>query len=228
MEISFSSEHSSISQRNLAFQAMAVDIQMRRDFAPAWGFEPWPCSAYLSITGLDKSLYHPVFFMDNIGDNALGFHDDLLNYIYSRVMTPVDPNDASTASHEAVEMRADPDCSLYAMMADGREVAVETGDPVEADSYVIPVTLVGETRGIWVSNFVLPSYFIPDSPGPWDHLGQLTGSAPHMTPGGYVILRDPASGEVSNVFADRRGARSLSMKRGDPLSRTGRRLALSR
>lgn len=225
MEIAFSIEKSRFTEVDLAFQVAAVNEQMIRDFAPAWRVEAWPCSAYKSLTGLNRSDYHPIFFMDDINLDALGFHDSVLNFIYGRVMTPVDAADATTASHEAVEMRADPDCNLYAAMADGREVALETGDPVEADAYLMPVSIAGEVRGIYVSNFVLPSYFQPGSSGPWDFMGRLQGPAPSMTPGGYLIVRDPTSGEISFVFADRAAAKHLAAKRADPASRTGRRLA---
>jgi hypothetical protein len=228
VEIAFVAEKSSIKEEDLAFQAEAVDIQMRRDFAPAWGFEAWPVSGYKTVQGIRTDLYHPIWYNDNIGLDALGYHDDQLSgvdFIFGRVLTPPDPFDATTASHEAVEMRADPKIDRWAPMADGRDVAQETGDPVESDDYIIPVTIGGRTRMIAVSNFVLPSYFQLGSSGPWDFLGRLNGPAPAMTPGGYLIVRDPKTGEISYVFADRSAGRRFAMKRNDLASRTGRRLA---
>lgn len=225
MEIAFLTSQSTLSARDLAFQILAVDVQMRRDFAPLWKMEPWPCVPYAVLPD-QKDLFHPIFVMDNIGaPDALGFHDDILNFIYGRVITPPNLQDASTASHEAVEMRADPDCSRFAPMGDGREVAVETGDPVEADAYPITVKIGNEARDILVSNFVLPAYFVPGSAGPWDFLGRLSGPAPAMTPGGYLIVRDPGSGELSNVFSNHVAASRLAAKAADPHSRAGRRIA---
>lgn len=224
MEIAFTNAKSRFPELDLAFQVAAVDLQMRRDFAPAWGVEPWPCSAYRALPS-QTDLFHPIFVMDDIGADALGYHDDVLNYIFGRVLTPEMATDATTSSHEAVEMRADPTCEEWSAMADGREVAKETGDPVEADAYPVTVSVGGVERGLLLSNFVLPAYFDPLSKGPWDFMGLLSGPAPAMTPGGYLILRDPRTGEISNIFSDRHAARHLAAKKADPTTRTARRIA---
>lgn len=227
MEIAFTKSLSRISEADLAFQVAAIDLQMRRDFAPAWLCVPWPCVAYKTLPA-QSGQFHPMFYMDNIGDpNALGFHDDLANFVYGRVLTPLDAADATTGSHEAGEMRVDPDCTQYGskLLRSGLQVALETGDPVEADSYPVHVTIAGFTREVFVSNFVLPNYFDPSSPGPWDHMGLLRGPAPAMTPGGYLILRDPTTGEFSYTFADRGAARHLAALRADPTSRAAKRHA---
>jgi len=229
VEIAFSRSKSSLSAEDFAFQIAAVDVQMRRDFAPLWGIEPWPCVAYNELPDPQADPdYRPIWYSDQIGLEALGFHANVLGYVFGRVLTPMDPLDASTASHEAVEMRADPDCTLFAPMGDGREVAVETGDPVEADEYGITVKIGSITRTVAVSNFVLPAYFEPGSKGPWDFLGKLRAPAPAMTPGGYLIIRDPASGEVSNIFAGRAAERRFASKWHDLSTRTGRRVAMMR
>src|SRR5256885_3074132 len=167
--LAFLSRSKHLSHTDLAFQAAACDLQMRRDFAPAWGFEAWACIAMDKIAAVPGELFHPLAYMDSIGaPGALGFHDDIAGYEYARVIVPADLADASTASHEAVEFRADERCDQWRAMADGREVALETGDPVEADGYPVQVTLAGETHSLYVSNFVLPSYFVPGSKWPWD------------------------------------------------------------
>ena len=234
MEIAFTEFKSGLSPRDLLFQVAAIDKQMREHFAPAYGLEPWPCTFYATLPDpTSPPSYHPLFVSDDINaPGAAGFHDDikssdgLLDYIYGRVMTPTDPLDASTGSHESIEMRDDPTCDQYAPapLPSGQLVADEPGDPVEADAYPIEVTIEGETRTILVSNFVLPSYFIPGSQGPWDYMGRLTGPAPAMTSGGYLILMDPASGQLSNLYADRAGARRFAARRIDPHSRTARRI----
>ena len=226
MVLAFLSRSKHFSATDLAFQAAACDLQMRQHFCLAWGLEPWACIAMGKITAVPGELFHPVAFMDSIGEpGALGFHDDVAGYEYARVIVPADRADASTASHEAVEFRADQRCDQWRTMADGREVALETGDPVESDGYAVQVTIAGESRWITVSNFVLPAYFIPGSKGPWDYMHRLSGPAPAMTPGGYLILRDPKSGEISQVFADRAAARHFALKKADPTSRLARRLA---
>jgi hypothetical protein len=129
-------------------------------------------------------------------------------------------------------MRGDPPCDVWWKMPDGREVAAEVGDPVEGDSYPVTVTIAGHTRTIQMSNFILPAWKDPASKGPYDYLGLL--KAPFaMTPGGYMIIRDPKTGETQDVFAAEAdgahrhlGRKLLAMKRADSHSRAARRLAL--
>ena len=232
-----------ISQADHAFIVAACDLQMRRDFCPAWGLEPWPCSPFSGLSGLKAADYHPVFGQDNIGTpDALGFHDDQAGYIYSRWMVSRDPIDGTTPSHEDLEMRGDPDCNQWWRMPDGRETASEACDAVEGDSYPIEVSIAGHSRKIMVSNFVLPAWWTPGAPGPYDFLGKL--KAPFtMTAGGYMIIRD--RGHIVNIFADdlehlaaldpehrdhhqamaRARRAHVGLKLGDPMSRTARRHA---
>lgn len=214
---------SAMTEEDLAFQIAAVDVQLRDHFCPAWGIDYWPAQSYLELPK-QADLYHPLFVMDDIElDGAAGYHDAILTYIYGRVVTPVDARDATVMSHEALELRGDPNCDLWAPMAGGRLTAWEACDAVQGDSYPIVASIAGRSRPIEVSNFVLPSYFVPGSQGPWDWMGRLLGPAPHMTPGGYIIARSPGSTNVEYIFADRGAARHASFRKADPHSRTARR-----
>jgi len=224
VEIALISESDRLNPVELAFQAAALDAQMRLHFAPAWGLEPWPVSAYAKLPTEHASLYHPMFVMDEIGaPDALGFHDDAAQFIYSRVLAPSDASDATTASHEACEERGDPTCDLWRPMPDGRLVALEASDAVETTDYPITVTLNGETRTIRVSNFCLPDWWKAGSSGPWDYLGLLRGPF-QLLPGGYMIVQHQ-DGRTENVYADRAVGKLLAFKRADPMSRTSRRHA---
>ena len=68
------------------------------------------------------------------------------------------------------------------MAGDRRLWSREVCDPVQENTYAI------EAGGmhVAVSNFVLPAYFNPAAPGPYDHLGVL--SKPFtLAKGGYAV-----------------------------------------
>ena len=197
----------------LAFIAAAVDLQMRRDVAPAWGGdEPWACIALDSLTGVKKEQTRKVLtFKKSLSvAGALGFHTDSNGVEYAEALAPAvagpgDPLDGTTTSHEVIETFGDPSCDVYVRGPSGRRLARELADPVEADSYIIPVTLGPETRQVLVSNFVLPAWFTGGA-GPFDYLDRLS-AAETMTGGGYFEYLD-GQGHPQQVFADNRGRMS--------------------
>src|SRR5206468_778228 len=89
----------------------------------------------------------------------------------------------ATASHELLEMLADPLVNLAAegiFQGNPALFALEVCDPVENDEYDI--------AGIAVSNFVLPTWFVADAlPDETlvDFLGRLTEPF-SLSPGGYA------------------------------------------
>ena len=194
----------------LAFIAAACDLQMRRDVAPAWGGdEPWACIALDSLAGVRSSQTRKVLtFKKSLSvAGALGFHTDDNGVEYAEALAPAvakpgDPIDGTTTSHEVIETFGDPTCDVYVRGPSGRRLARELCDPVEADAYIIPVTLGPETRQVLVSNFILPAWFHAGT-GPYDYLDRL--SAPEtMTGGGYFEYLD-GQNHPQQVFADNRG-----------------------
>jgi hypothetical protein len=236
-------QNKTVDPRDFAFRVAAANLQMVRDFWPAWRGnlpgdpsdpktqEPWPVVDYAHLDGIDTAGFHPIFELADLGDPSMaGVHDDVLDYIYGRDQTPADPLDATTKTHEVLEMRGDPTCNLWVRRPDGLWVAKETCDAVEADAYGITVELDGETRTIQVTNFLLPAYFVADSEGPWDFMKRLDRPF-GMTPGGYTITKDDAS-HVSNEFASAPhtatgmlSRKLLARKLSDRHSRSARRTA---
>lgn len=228
MEIAVQINTSRLTGSDLAFQARAVNIQIEQHWAPAYLDEPWPVRSYASVLGLVAGTFWPVVILDDVGKpGALGFHDDVAGLVFGRVKAPSDPNDGSTLSHEALELRGDPRCDVWLPMGDGREVARELCDPCEQDQYAIAVTIGGETRSILVSDFVLPAWFVPGAPGPYtymDTVDQPFGLS--RNGGGYRLIRDQ-HGVITSDFGrhdtfpkmfDR-----MAAKVADPMSRTYRR-----
>lgn len=209
--------------------AHAINRQLSKHVAPAWGMNAWAC-VYYSDESHVPAIAYKLFLFDNADQaGALGYHDQDPNGMpYGRVFvdtvlqnsgTEIDgPNSVSvTASHEAVEIFGDPQVGSWDQMPDGRLTAHELCDAVEGDSYDINVT----GTNVAVSNFLLPEWFdTKPEVEKFDYLGKL--SEPFtMTPGGYIIVMK--GGKVSQVFGDTfpafRGAMKLSHG-----SRTARRL----
>ncbi len=72
-------------------------------------------------------------------------------------------------SHEILELLGDAGANEWADLQDAsaQTRARELSDAVQNTGYPA-------TNGVWMSNFVLPSYFIPGAPGPYDALGVMT------------------------------------------------------
>ena len=128
-----------------------------------------------------------------------------------------------TFTHEVLEALADPWINLAAQTGAGQFYAVEVGDPVESDRFAY---LIGAVK---VSDFVLPAWFIPGHPGPYDCLGSraadgLGGVSPVSAPlelasGGYASVWSGAGGWSQVSAADR----VSTPDPGDPRNRFSRR-----
>jgi hypothetical protein len=218
---------SSLSDRDLAFQVAAVDVQLREHFIPAWsgmhwyalgmdyrlpeGDLPWPLQAFTDPSLLPSGRFWPLTVLDQVPQGEAGDHDDESGLISARCLAnPKDPLDATVISHEALEMRGDPSCDLWMPTSPTVQVAVEAADAVEDDWYTIPIELGGELRQVKVSNFVLPAWWVAGAAPPYDYLGLCT-KPQEIRPGGYVIQRQ--DGKLSNVFGDERGQAHFEAKR---------------
>lgn len=212
-----------IDDAEVARACLAVDEQAR-ELAALHGFEytpviPFAWDVLEKLDGEDLTAFikgaRLLTVLTDIGvPGAAGFHDHVAGVIFARVKAGDDWT--VTFSHEVLEEIGDPTCDLYAPLSDGTEQALEMCDRVEGDTYRI--------NGVLVSNYLLPSAFVPDSTGPWDKLGQLT-KWDGMTGGGYTIVRRADGSEV-NVWAETDHARAAAdRKRAKASGRLARRLA---
>lgn len=168
--------------------------------------------------------YIPLVVMDDADTpGCLGYHDaDPKGRAYGRAFLHMIPNRtvlrdpsnggeslAACLTHEFAEIFGDEYANLY---ADGplydpqtqrahSMVAVELGDPVQAQAY--PIT-VGTTE-VDASNFVFPAWFSARCIGrKVDYLSALSMPLA-IAPGGYAIVRDAkADGEVFARFFGRK------------------------
>lgn len=181
----------------------ALSLQVT-EAAKLWDRGPCPVELVSSVSKARGASVIAIHTDADMAD-ALGYHDQTPDgRPYGKVFVrPIlesggtvsdSANSVSvTLSHEVLELWGDPNCNAWFDDAEGVSFAGELCDPVEADAY--------EQGGVWVSNYVLPSYF-DDNPERgarrFDYLGRL--SRPFsMTKGGYVIQRK--AGKVKEVFA---------------------------
>jgi hypothetical protein len=152
----------------------AITLQANEDLRPAWGTQPIRFAKRgWKVTLLPNSRWPKSY------SAYAGFH-----YISGPTNTPYaevnrsNPNWTVTTSHEVVEMLVDPYLwrTIPIPANDTRELA-EIGDPVNNHSYSI--------SGVAVSDFVLPSWFEPGTPGPWDWTG-VTRAPLQPARGGYL------------------------------------------
>lgn len=121
---------------------------------------------------------------------------------------------SSAFSHELAEALGDPDCNRWIDDGQGHEYALEIVDAVEEWGY--------EINGVAVSDFLLPAFFAPTAPGPFNFLATQGGSALtealQTAPGGYQIQRTAGSGEtqVMGKLPKARKAPSRLSKRRAP------------
>lgn len=206
--------------RDVAFQCEALRQQLRDHVCPAWGWAPPGVAVYSPDAIIRKDEGCLLAFVDDDGeDDAAGFHSVLVGQPFGYV--DLHQADELTASHEACEIVGNANLDLWQRDSDGALWAMELCDPVERDGYAVPVDLFGESRDVPVSNFLLPNYFRPLSPPPYDWLGRLSGPFT-IAEGGYAIVQrdgviDYVARGAAAVDKAQRRIREMSVR-----SRTGR------
>lgn len=201
--------------REVAFWAEAVKIQLREHAAPAWGLAPpgvSVCTADAFIPSAEGMIL--VVADDDGDDEAAGWHNPLGGIVdLHQSGSP-----SRTLSHEALEMLGNWAINRWSSPdRRGRRHALEICDAVQRTSYTIRVTLFGETRDVEVSDFVLPEWFVLGSPGPFSYMGAV-GAPFEIAPGGYSIALD---GEDVVYLAHPDGA-DFPARKVSPKSRTSR------
>lgn len=152
------SEESKIKATELAKVAGALSKQISRDFGPIWKINA-DVAAYEQLEDVPLD-YWPIIVKDDIGDpSAAGYHEDKHGQPFSLVQ--YDRSWSLTASHECLEMLADPFgrrtvAGESPIKSQGRvKFLVEVCDPCEAAKFAYTI------NGIQVSDFYTPNYFDP-------------------------------------------------------------------
>jgi hypothetical protein len=124
------------------------------------------------------------------------------------------------ATHEGDETSADEGCNQVADDGQGQDHAHEVCDPVEVQAYA---KTCEDGTVVYVSNFVLRSWYIPGAPPPYDYMSKakLEGAVAPPGPfklapspngqGNYQIVGPSTSAQETQVFGKRAG--SLDVRR---------------
>lgn len=192
----------------------AQQIQLTRDFAPAWGLDA-VCAFAATAYDIPDGAW-PIILQDDATDaDELGVHDDR-GVPYGVVAVRGDPNWTVTASHETHEILVDPNIERTVTVG-GFEYALEPDDACEDDRYAVRI------NGVLMSNSVTPAWFEPDAEGPYTiyPCAEIAGPL-QLAPGGYIGMR-PVGGEWSQRMARDAGRRQAKAA----ASRTMRRFSFA-
>lgn len=211
--IAIVNQSSVMTDAELQAVARALDVQVARDFSPQW--------RTAAVVFKPAAEVQPADWVCSVKDTtdqpgALGYHDvsggDVPRmYVFAATCRQNGVNPSTTISHEVLEALGDPLIELCAQQDARTLYAFEACDAVEQSSYPIDDPQTGQA--VEVSNFVLPAWFQPGNPGPWDHLGKLT-SAGDLLPGGSYIGVGTAS--ASGITWSQRNADGSTSTGPDP------------
>ena len=192
-QVALISQTKKLKSADVSRVSAALQKQVTRDFAPIWGISA-TVDAFDRLEDMPVG-YWPVLVMDDIKtDGAAGVHEDKNAQPFALVQ--YDPDWALTASHECLEMLADPSgnrltASSSLKRKQGKvNYLVEVCDPSEDTKNAYTV------NGITVSDFYTPHYFDPrKAPGVrYSYTGAITAPR-EVLPGGYLSWTDPATGD---------------------------------
>ena len=147
--------------------ALALQVQVSRDFAPASGRRDR--LAFGPGEPVPPDWWQLVFADDSDQAGALGYHELAASglpcgFVFAKTDQTYGLSSSVTASHELLEILADPwicGAALHQLSGtSGVIYALEVCDAVEDKS------LGYDIDGVKVSDFVLPSFFRDGAPGP--------------------------------------------------------------
>jgi hypothetical protein len=156
-QIGIASRTPSVPLADVVKTTTAINLQISRDFAPIWGVSA-SVVAISNPDAIDPGIW-PIFVQDDIGADAAGFHLTRHNQPYALVQSG--PTWSLTASHECLELLADPTGNrLYPSVA----IEVKNGDFADQGNakfeYLVEVCDPCEDEACaYLINDVLVSYF---------------------------------------------------------------------
>ena len=182
------SETNRVDPGELMTVSAALQKQVTRDFGPIWNVEA-TVDPFAELDDVPVG-YWPILIRDSLHGEGPGAHRTKNNQPFALVEWGRDW--AWTASHEALEMLADPFESrlIPGEALDGTgcrvEFLVEVCDPCQEFGYTV--------NGVFVADFYTPNYFDPVVAAGvrYSFNGSLTGPRT-VAPGGYVTWHDPVT-----------------------------------
>ena len=205
-----------VSFSDIANVSAALQKQVTRDFGPIWDVNA-TVDAFENLDSVPTD-YWPVIIEDNINEpGAAGYHTDKNGQPFSLVQA--DDTWPLTASHECLEMLADPfgnrtiagSVPPQASSKLKKKLArvlylVEVCDPCEEGSFGY------QSNGVGVSDFITPHYYDPSVAASIQYSYSGNIKAPHQVlDGGYVSFGDPSTNEWYQVVVQRGKAMTRSL-----------------
>jgi hypothetical protein len=158
------------------------------DFCEIWGIDPVAVAFYSDVTKLPGGDIWICDLVDDLDEpGASAYHSIVGDRPYMKLQVNGVAETSIEGSHEIVETLLDRTCDRWVPKGDGTQIAAESADPVQGDSYPIMATVMGETRQVLVSNFVTPPYFDRTQHGPTNKMG-LPLEPFGVRPGGYQVV----------------------------------------
>ena len=196
-QVALVSDSQSVSFSDVSTVAAALQKQAARDFGPAWGITA-TVDAFDSLESVPVD-YWPVILRDDINEpGAAGYHTDDNGQPFSLVQ--IDSSGPLTASHEPLEMLADPfgNRTLAGSPPAGAPkpvstfkrviYLVEVCDPCESD------TCAYQVNGVNVSDFLTKHYYDPHGAHGVQYSFRGNIKSPHsVLEGGYVSFGNPVT-----------------------------------
>jgi hypothetical protein len=183
-----------ISPSNLTRVATALQKQVTRDFSPIWEVDG-SVDAFMNLEDVPLG-YWPIVLCQDIPELALGYHTDREGQPFALVRFTA--NWSLTASHECLEMLADPFGNRlipsFSLREDQGPVSylVEICDPCEG----APFAYTDPSNGVWVSDFYTPDFFDPQAASGvrYDFAGHIRQPR-QVLDGGYISWHEPGTHE---------------------------------
>lgn len=185
----------SVTLAQVSSVAASLQKQVTRDFGPLWGISA-TVDAFENLEAIPVD-YWPVIVRDDIQQpGAAGFHTDDQGQPFSLVQA--DAGWELTASHETLEMLADPfgnrtiagapPLGAGAPVSEFKRVIylVEVCDPCEEKQFAY------EVNGVQLSDFITPHYYDPTGATGVQYSFRGSIKEPHtVLEGGYVSFGNP-------------------------------------
>ena len=190
-QLALVSETSATHPRTVSRIAAALQKQVTRDFGPIWGIDA-TVDAFMSLDDVPVGYWPIIVETDIQVPGAAGIHEDKTGQPFALVEHS---NTWSlTASHEALEMLADPwgrriHGGQSVKPGQGRvEFLVEVCDPCETAEVAYHI------NGLLVSDFYTPDYFSPvANPNVRYSFTGAIKAPRQVLPGGYLSWHDPTT-----------------------------------
>jgi hypothetical protein len=160
IKVSVLNQSQAVTDTEVSQAVLALQAQVSNDFAAAWGIDAEV--KFVAGNQAEPGSWALVIFDNSDQPGALGYHDLTADGLpLGKVFAGTDIQNGLqwtiTASHELLEMLADPDIDLTVFVQpndqSGRIYAYEVCDACEADNYGYAI------NGTMVSDFVFPAWF---------------------------------------------------------------------